>query len=310
MFPNLYTNDLFSDLVCHDHVGHTLADSLDPSDLYAYYVCLILGMSPLLSFNKSFTICSFSFRFKTKYSSTMASQTKKCCLCKMRVENIEVHMKLNHRKKKNKYNGFKVHSTTVEDNLSSVTQVDKNLALQNYTRKAESHKYVQLSNLKKEEAAVNPTSSRGAWSYLWKTNNPVECPDCKKLFQVNVWRKVAIREFKEHLGVCGLSSDGRNINQSQEIFTIKNEKDALAVETDHSNVKEEVLKMLEEDPSNVKEEIMEYCEETFTIKEEISEPKVESVTVYHDMWVGVVQPDIRKDSILGKTNSPPAYTEA
>jgi hypothetical protein len=68
--------------------------------------------------------------------------------------------------------------------------------------------------------------------------------------------------------------------------------------------------MLEEDPSNIKEEIIEYFEETITIKEEINEPKVESATVYHDTWVGVVQPDICKVSILGNTNAPSAYAEA
>ena len=80
----------------------------------------------------------------------MASQTRnkeKCNLCKMVVGNIKVHMKLNHKKK---YDGFEGQSTLVKE--SSVTQADdEKLSLPNYSRRAECHKAEQIKILKKSK---------------------------------------------------------------------------------------------------------------------------------------------------------------
>jgi len=275
----------------------------------------------------------------------MASQTfseQKCNLCKMLVSNIKVHMKLNHKKKKNKYYGFESQSTLNHDRNSSV---EANPSLPNYSRQAEIHKSEQYDKVKKPKAADEKISLKlsmigdqvqnevlnsisafqensidltdedriallglnSMTNVFKKSINSLkveECPECKGLFHVN--GKVATREFRDHLGICGLNNDRRK-NQSKDIFRIKKENvelDVLKIEAENFNIKEEILH--EEETINIKEESMDDPYELIPtrIKEEIIEPEVETPLLHHDdPMADVIQPDILKDSILGRVGA-------
>ena len=157
---------------------------------------------------------------------------QKCNLCKMVVRNIEVHMKLNHKKKKNKYYGFKAHSTLIQDRRSSM---NTSPSLPNYSRKAEIHKSQQLDKLKKSKPVDENISrklsiigdhvhsevmnfpqnmneeDRFAFANVLKSNisnlKVDECPECKGLFQVN--GKVATLEYVDLVGIDGVLIRGQ-----------------------------------------------------------------------------------------------------
>ena len=76
-----------------------------------------------------------------------STKQQKCNLCEMLVRNIKVHMKLNHKKKKNKYNGFKRQDNT--NVLLDSEKMGKDSSIPNYSRQAVIHKSEQAEKNKK-----------------------------------------------------------------------------------------------------------------------------------------------------------------
>jgi len=166
-----------------------------------------------------------------------------CQVCNMAVMNIKVHMKLNHKKEKpkQKYAGFQGHSSSIQglggSKLKDIYARRAEITQSKYTEKIKKHKApvnenisLKLSLLGEhfQNEVMNSAVPVGLgdevallggldnMSRILKNNisnlNVQECPECQALFQMtgnkrNVWR----REFRDHIGICGLGGDSRSM---------------------------------------------------------------------------------------------------
>eukprot|EP00092_Neocalanus_flemingeri_P088687 GFUD01112095.1.p1 GENE.GFUD01112095.1~~GFUD01112095.1.p1 ORF type:complete len:331 (+),score=79.62 GFUD01112095.1:55-1047(+) len=279
----------------------------------------------------------------------------KCRICRMSVKNMNVHIKMNHKKKKTELSGFTMQSprhvpikrNTQEKEKSSYSRraeissllrtekekfkkqkpVNKDIA--DKLSKIGNSVYDEVTNIVQQLAAnvpTNPIDPNDTHETTWQDSEKAslninmellgvnrmasimrkkinslkveQCPECKGLFQAG--RSQDRREFRDHVGVCGLDGGAWNRVMSESPV-----KFSLDIKDERVEVKEENSSKLDiKDSLDIKEERVEGEEENSSqldIKDEnqLNDDNL-SNTVECKMRTGVVQADIYKDSIQGR----------